>query len=141
MSEYVTIECKHCGNADRSEFILRKGEYVCKCCGRCYKEKTSEEETRLAIGYESLKSYEFDSAERTFKDIISDHPESVDARWGMLLARYGIVFVKGFYMEEIEPIYCFPNYAYAKGSFKKEKEYQEIEKLLAEYETIVKEFA
>ena len=130
MSEYVTLECKHCGNAERSEFIIRKGEYICKCCGRCYKEKAADEETRLAIAYESLKNYEFEFAERTFSDIINDYPNSVDARWGVLLARYGIVFVKGFYMEEIEPIYCFPNYAYKKGSFKTEAEYREIEKLL-----------
>lgn len=130
MSEFVTLECKYCGNADRSTFIIREGEYICKCCGRCYRETTSGGETRSIIGFESLKNYDFAAAENIFTEIISDYPESIDARWGLLLAKYGIVFVKGFYMGEIEPIYCFPNYAYNQGSFTSEEEYKEIEKLL-----------
>ena len=130
MSEFVTLECKYCGNADRSTFIIRESEYICKCCGRCYRETTSGGETRSIIGFESLKNYDFAAAENIFSEIIADYPESIDARWGLLLARYGIVFVKGFYMGEIEPIYCFPNYAYNQGSFTSEEEYKEIEKLL-----------
>lgn len=130
MSEFVTLECKYCGNADRSTFIIRESEYICKCCGRCYRENATGGETRSIIGFESLKNYDFAAAENIFTEIIADYPESVDARWGLLLARYGIVFVKGFYMGEIEPIYCFPNYAYNEGSFTSEEEYKEIEKLL-----------
>ena len=130
MSEFVTLECKYCGNADRSTFIIRESEYICKCCGRCYRESASGGETRSIIGFETLKNYDFAAAENIFSEIIADYPESIDARWGLLLARYGIVFVKGFYMGEIEPIYCFPNYAYNKGSFTSEEEYKEIEKLL-----------
>ena len=130
MSEFVTLECKYCGNSDRSTFIIREREYVCKCCGRCYRESATGGETRIVMGFEMLKNYDFSSAENIFSDIISEYPESIDARWGLLLARYGIVFVKGFYMGEIEPIYCFPNYAYNKGSFTSEEEYKEIEKLL-----------
>ena len=130
MSEFVTLECKYCGNADRSTFIIRESEYICKCCGRCYRENTSGGETRCIIGFESLKNYDFAAAENIFTEIIADYPESVDARWGLLLARYGIVFVKGFYMGEIEPIYCFPNYAYGTGAFTAEEEYKEIEKFL-----------
>ncbi len=130
MSEFVTLECKYCGNADRSTFIIRESEYICKCCGRCYRETASGGETRSIIGFETLKNYDFAAAENIFSEIISDYPESIDARWGLLLARYGIVFVKGFYMGEIEPIYCFPNYAYNQGAFTSEEEYKEIEKLL-----------
>ena len=131
MSGYISLECKYCGNTDRSRFVLRAGEYVCRCCGRCYRETPTGGEMRATLGFETLKNYDFEGAENIFSDIISEYPESVDARWGLLLARYGIVFVKGFYMGEIEPIYCFPNYAYSKGSFTSEKEYKEIEKLLA----------
>jgi len=130
MSEFVTLECKYCGNADRSTFLIRESEYICRCCGRCYRENTSGGEMRNVVGFESLKNYDFAAAENIFTEIIADYPESIDARWGLLLARYGIVFVKGFYMGEIEPIYCFPNYAYSEGAFTSEEEYKEIEKLL-----------
>ena len=130
MSEFVTLECKYCGNANRGSFIIRESEYICKCCGRCYRENATGGETRSIIGFETLKNYDFAAAETIFSDIIEDYPETVDARWGLLLAKYGIVFVKGFYMGEIEPIYCFPNYGYSKGSFTAEEEYKEILKLL-----------
>jgi len=130
MSEFVTLECKYCGNADRSLFEMRESECICKCCGRSYRESMAGGEMRSVMGFEMLKNYDFESAENVFTDIISEYPESVDARWGLLLARYGIVFVKGFYTGSIEPIYCFPNYSYAKGAFSDEPEYKEIEKLL-----------
>ena len=130
MSEFVTLECKYCGNADRSTFIIRESEYICKCCGRAYRENATGGESRTAMAFEMLKNYDFSSAENIFSDIISEYPESIDARWGLLLARYGIVFVKGFYMGEIEPIYCFPNVSYSKGAFTDEPEYREIENLL-----------
>ncbi len=130
MSEFVALECKYCGNVDRGAFTLRENEYICKCCGRAYRKNMSGGEARSAAGFENLKSYSFEAAEDIFADIISEYPDSVDARWGLLLARYGIVFVKGFYTEEVEPIYCFPNYRYSKGAFRDEPEYKEIEELL-----------
>ena len=130
MSDFVTLECGYCGNATRSSFIIRESEYICKCCGRAYRENPTGGETRAVIGFETLKNYDFAAAETIFSDVIRDYPESIDSRWGLLLARYGIVFVKGFYMGEIEPIYCFPNYGYKDGAFTAEEEYQEIMKLL-----------
>ena len=131
MSDFVTLECNYCGNTERSSFIIRENEYICKCCGRAYRENPMGGEMRAVIGFETLKNYDFEGAENIFSDIISEYPESIEARWGLLLARYGIVFVKGFYMGEVEPIYCFPNYAYTRGTFTAEKEYREIENLLA----------
>ena len=130
MSEFVTLECKYCGNADRGTFTVRENEYICRCCGRAYRKKLSDGEARCAQGFENLKNYSFEAAEDVFADVISEYPDSVDARWGLLLARYGIVFVKGFYTDEVEPIYCFPNYSYSSGAFREEPEYGEIEKLL-----------
>ena len=130
MSGFITLECKYCGNASRSSFVLRDGEYICKCCGRAYRENATGTEARSVMGFETLKNYDFEAAENIFTDIISEFPDSVDARWGLLLARYGIVFVKGFYTGDIEPIYCFPNYSYSEGAFTEEPEYVEIENLL-----------
>ena len=66
MSEFVTLECKYCGNTDRGLFILRDGEYICKCCGRCYRESISGGEERTVMGFGMLKNYDFEAAENIF---------------------------------------------------------------------------
>lgn len=50
------------------------------------------------MGYRQLKNYRFEEAREIFIDILYDYPESIDARWGLWLARYGIVFIKVFSM-------------------------------------------
>jgi len=50
-----------------------------------------------------------------------------------LLARYGIVFVKGFFDDTSEPIYCFPEYdEYGGRRFRDERAYKKIMALLEE---------
>ena len=66
MSEFVTLECKYCGNASRSSFVLRDGEYICKCCGRAYRENATGTEARSVMGFETLKNYDFEAAENIF---------------------------------------------------------------------------
>ncbi|MBQ8449241.1 MAG: hypothetical protein IJX27_09980, partial [Clostridia bacterium] len=95
---------------DASRFVKTAEGYLCKCCGVSFRYETEEEKIGCMMGYRQLKNYRFDEARETFIDILYDYPESIDARWGLLLARYGIVFVKGFFDDVIEPIYCFPEY-------------------------------
>ena len=110
------IECKCCGNSDAAHFEIKDNGYVCKCCGAWThsKQKSNPKNDmlayRLSQGYEFLNNYDFERARNSFQRIIKDAPESIDAYWGFLLAKFGVVYVKGFFNGIIEPIYCFPDY-------------------------------
>ncbi len=131
MSEIKITECRCCGNRDNSRFVKTKEGYLCKCCGVGFRYETEEEKIGCMMGYRQLKNYNFDEARETFIDVLYNYPDSIDARWGLLLARYGIVFVKGFFDDIIEPIYCFPEYdELASKTFQEEIEYKEIIELV-----------
>ena len=131
------MQCKTCGNNIYKNFMKVDGGHVCKCCGVWYKQATTQseirEEIQCELGYSQLKRYEFEAAKDTFRSIISEHPESINALWGALLARYGVVLVKGFFDDIIEPIYCFPEYdEYGGKKIKDEREYKKLIALLDE---------
>ncbi|MBQ8448365.1 MAG: toll/interleukin-1 receptor domain-containing protein, partial [Clostridia bacterium] len=137
------VECQCCGNRDASRFIPRENGYVCKCCGVWYeaqkKEGNSSTAHRLTQGYEFLNNYDFDRARNVFQRIMRDEPESIDARWGFLLAKYGVVYVKGFFNDIIEPIYCFPDYANLGGAtFRGDREFSKIVELIGEDKNLLK---
>ena len=110
------IECKCCGNSEAAHFEIKDNGYVCKCCGAWNRPKNNSDPKndmlayRLLQGYEFLNNYDFERARNSFQRIIKDAPESIDAYWGFLLAKFGVVYVKGFFNGIIEPIYCFPDY-------------------------------
>jgi len=131
MSNIKITECRCCGNRDHSRFVKTNEGYLCKCCGVGFRYETEEEKINCMMGYRQLKNYRFDEAREIFIDILCDYPESIDARWGLLLARYGIVFIKGFFDDVIEPIYCFPEYDELEDrTFCGEIEYKEIMELV-----------
>ena len=131
MSEIKITECRCCGNRDNNRFVKTPEGYICKCCGVGFRYETEEEKINCMMGYRQLKNYRFAEARETFIDVLYDYPESIDARWGLLLARWGIVFVKGFFDDIIEPVYCFPEYDELDGkTFQGETEYKEIMKLV-----------
>ena len=106
MDNFIAMECQSCGNSDI--FKRRGQDFVCGCCGRYFFQKQSDEAIQCAMAYNALKQYRFDEAKEIFAGIFTrKHPNSVDARWGYLLAEYRVVFVKGFYNDVIEPIYCY----------------------------------
>jgi hypothetical protein len=94
---------------------------------------SSDEKNRIERGYANLRNYEFAKARYAFMDVLRDYPKSIDARWGLLLAKYGVVFIKGFFDGGGEPIYCFPEYDELNNKmFRGEKEYGEILELIEE---------
>ena len=103
-------ECACCGNRDSSRFIQKSDGYVCKTCGVWFRYETEEEKAGCMDGRRRLKNYRFDDAYEAFMEVLDKYPKSIDALWGTLLARYGIVFVNGFFDDTAEPIYCFPEY-------------------------------
>ena len=112
----LTLECPNCGCNEFSSFLFRNNGYICKCCGQyTYEKKGLGEDEVLKLSrcdgaYREIRSYRFSEAKRLFEDILRDYPDCVEAHWGLIQARYGIVYVKGFYTGEITPIYCFPDY-------------------------------
>ena len=126
-------ECACCGNRDSSRFIQKNDGYICKTCGVWFRYETEEEKVGCMDGRRRLKNYRFDDAREAFIEVLDKYPESIDALWGSLLARYGIVFVKGFFDDTSEPIYCFPEYdEYVGRRFRDERAYKKIMSLLEE---------
>jgi len=129
------VECQTCGNRDGSRIAERDGGYVCKCCGVWYKSNPTEEEFREQMrceqGYAQLRAYRFGDARDTFQIILQNNPDNINALWGLLLSRFGVVYIKGFYKGVVEPIYCFPNYDRMKRRYmQSEPEFSKIMDLL-----------
>ena len=126
-------ECACCGNRDSARFIQKSDGYICKTCGVWFRYETEEEKAGCMDGRRRLKNYRFDDAREVFMEVLDKYPDSIDALWGSLLARYGIVFVKGFFDDTSEPIYCFPEYdEYGGRRFRDERAYKKIMRLLEE---------
>ena len=131
MSEFQITECQCCGNRIASNFKEKEDGFVCKSCGVWFRYENSEEKRGCADGYKHLRKYQFEEACDEFETVICNNPGSIDARWGLLLSRFGIVFIKGFFDNVTEPIYCFPEYdELEEGVFRKQREYTEILNIL-----------
>ena len=129
------VECQTCGNRDSKLITERNGGYVCKCCGVWYKSNPTDEEFREQMrceqGYAQLRAYRFGDARDTFQTVLQNNPKNISALWGLLLSRFGVVYIKGFYKGVVEPIYCFPNYERMKRRYvQNEPEYYTIMELL-----------
>ena len=137
------MECQCCGNRDAKSFRQHDRGYICGCCGVEFyldddEHVSNDEKNRIARGYTNLRNYEFSKARYAFIDVLADYPKSIDARWGLLLAKYGVVFIKGFFDGVVEPIYCFPEYdELSNKMFRGEKEYGEILELIEDDEELV----
>ena len=132
------MQCAYCGQSKRLELIAKEEGILCKSCGAFTydKDEIGEEKTReisrLQIGYGALQNYRFRDAKECFRSICRDYPDSVEAHWGLLLAEYGITYVKGFFDDHITPIYCFPTYDTENGQFfSEEAGFQKILRLLS----------
>lgn len=127
--------CVTCGNNLYNNFIKLDDGHVCKCCGVWYKKSAAQSEIRqemqCEIGFSKLKNYEFDAAKDTFRRIVTEYPENANALWGLLLARYGVVMINGFFDDTAEPVYCFPEYEDNGGQkFRNEPEYKKLMEIL-----------
>ena len=120
MHEIEVMQCYACGNHNVNHFRRLKTGYICDHCNTYHYYRTDDEQTRCMNGYKDIRDYHFSNAEAEFSDILRDYPESVAARWGILLARFGVVAIRGFYEKTVfedgtrtfavKPIYCFQHY-------------------------------
>ena len=135
----LTLECPNCGCNEFPSFLFRNNGYICKCCGQyTYEKKGLGEDEVLKLSrcdgaYREIRSYRFSEAKRLFEDILRDYPDCVEAHWGLIQAKYGIVYVKGFYTGEVTPIYCFPDYDHDNIEYITDQpEYEALMELLAD---------
>lgn len=138
---YEDIFCPYCGNRVYANFIENKAKHIriCKHCGTAhYTEKQSSPELilemeKIQIAHAKIKSYHFGEARDIFISLIQDHHTAmpIAAKWGYLLAKYGIIYIINFFKQNangeysIEPIYCLPDYSYHR-KFMEEQEYKSI---------------
>ena len=142
MDNLKVLQCHMCDNYNAAHFIHLQRGYICQHCNAYHYYSTQDEELRCQIGYSYIRNYEFSEAETEFRAIIKQYPDSVAARWGFLLAHFGIVEIKGFYEKKmhedgtselaVKPIYCFQHYEKWKHkTFRTEPEYERLKELLA----------
>ena len=136
------LQCHVCGNTNGAHFKHLSKGYICLHCNAYHYYVSEEEEDRCREGFTKIREYHFSDAEDMFAQVLLDFPNSVSARWGLLLARFGIVEIKGFYEKKVyengetafasKPIYCFQRYEKWKHkTFRTEMEYLQLQSLLA----------
>ncbi|MBQ8497664.1 MAG: leucine-rich repeat protein [Clostridia bacterium] len=141
MDDMNVMQCCVCGNHHAAHFRILKRGYICDHCNTYHYYSNDNEKVRCLQGYANIRAYEFLKAEQEFQEILRDYPDSVSARWGILLARFGVVEIRGFYEKKVhedgsrtfavKPIYCFQHYdKWKHKTFRTEKEYTKLKELL-----------
>ncbi len=138
-----TMKCMECSNQNASLFIrFPNGGYTCRCCNTYHYYTSEEEYTKCEIGFDHLRCYQFGEALITFQNVLQLYPDSIQALWGFLLAKFRVVFIQGFYekkvidnniFRKVTPIYCFENYkALKRITFQSDEYYQKLKQILSD---------
>lgn len=81
--------CNSCG----ANLIYKDGRWICPACGLTRAEDISNEESTLLYNaLQKLRMASFDDAEDAYRDIVDKYPKNSEARWGLVLAKYGIKY-------------------------------------------------
>lgn len=85
--------CNICG----AEYEYRDGKWRCPACGAYKPEEISgEEETLLYNAAQKLRLGVFDDAEELYRDITRQYPKNSRGYWGLVLAKYGIIYERDY---------------------------------------------
>lgn len=113
--EYKQRKCNVCGGVLEEE----NGVWHCPYCGARYERELSEEETILLSNASArLRMQEFQEAEELFFDVMKKYPDTHEAYWGYVCARYGIKYEED-YNGKMIPTCCLD----AIDSFEHDKEF------------------
>lgn len=90
-----SLKCKICGGSLEP---LANGDFKCDSCGATVSK--AELDKRKQIGFsesqkaakELLESGAFDSAYLIYENILTQKPQDADARWNLVLCRYGVLY-------------------------------------------------
>ena len=91
--ELIVTRCSDCGG----EIIFGAGKTVARCsyCGAPNQmPRKPEIKKNLDYANELRNSGEFREAMRAYQDVLQLSPDEVEARWGRLLAKYGVIYVE-----------------------------------------------
>ena len=81
--------CDTCG----ANLVYRDGRWVCPACGAVrQRDINGEEDTLLYNAAQKLRMAAFDEAEDMYRDVVARYPDNSAARWGLVLAKYGIKY-------------------------------------------------
>lgn len=122
------MKCKNCGSQN-GVVDLHNGFYQCVACGAWIKKEGTGGNTACSIGYDHINNFDFTKAETTFDGILREDPCSRDALWGKLLARFGIVFLRGYGEAVSKPTFCFSKEDIGTARFTDQKEYKTLMEL------------
>ena len=107
--------CNVCG----ANLIYKDGRWVCPACGLTRAEDISNEESTLLYNaLQKLRMASFDDAEDAYRDIVDKYPKNSEARWGLVLAKYGIKYEDDYDGRKLPTCY-----AATMESFLSDKEY------------------
>ncbi len=85
--------CNICG----ANYEYRDGKWRCPACGAYRPEEISnEEETLLYNAAQKLRLGVFDDAEELYRDITRQYPKNSRGYWGLVLAKYGIIYERDY---------------------------------------------
>lgn len=85
--------CDICG----ANLAYRDGRWFCPACGAVRsKDINGEEDSLLFNAAQKLRLAAFDEAEEMYRDIVAKYPNNSAARWGLVLAKYGIKYETDF---------------------------------------------
>lgn len=88
-----SMKCKICGGTLEP---LSNGDFKCDSCGTVVKKEVSEEKARAGLAEsadtakELRESGNFASAYLIYENILTKKPQDAEARWNLVLCRYGV---------------------------------------------------
>lgn len=89
------LKCKICGGSLEP---LPNGDFQCDSCGAIVKKEDFDKSKQAGLAEsaeaakELLESGSFGSAYLIYENILSQKPEDADARWKLVLCRYGVLY-------------------------------------------------
>ena len=97
MNGEMLTKCSVCG----AQLLFKMDVNIVNCswCGRINERpKSSRDEPnlkKLKYANERRNMGEFDEAEKAYRDVLAHYENEHEARWGILLCKYGVIYVEG----------------------------------------------
>ena len=134
--EMTAMKCAQCGSTAKFERISMN-IWRCAACGAWLSKNNDSD---CLEGYNEISSFKFDDAYNRFERILRSDSDSCDALWGKLLAKFGIVFLRGYGEETSKPTFCFSELNIRKQRFRDQPEYKRLIELTAAHPSINKDY-
>ena len=101
MPEHLNMKCNVCGAP--LVFQPTDREKECEFCHNWSQRPSSAPEGVKSLVYanERRNMGEFEEAERSYRRVLEANPEEYEARWGLLLCKYGVIYVESASGERI----------------------------------------